>query len=168
MHGTKQILTFNKRWILWLFFIVIVQTSAAVNLDGSNVIGSAGNEHWIINAPGDYLLTYGTSIINTNSNYVILVRSSDVSIDLNGKTITGTVVPDISKPTPVDVPNRTNPSYYGIWAWGVNNVTVKNGTIMNNCIHQVWTGIKLVSSHHNTIINNYSVKKEFKRRDFHD
>ncbi|MFX0061031.1 MAG: right-handed parallel beta-helix repeat-containing protein [Candidatus Hermodarchaeota archaeon] len=43
----------------------------------------------------------------------------------------------------------------GIMETGILLKNVTNGVIMNNCIHQTHTDIKLVSSHYNQIINNY-------------
>lgn len=104
-------------------------------LDESNVVGSPGDEHWDINEPGTYILTYNQSVISTNHKYAVFIHVSNVIFDGNHKTITG---PGIG--TDLD-----GPSYYGI---RVNsggetaNVTVKNVTVSNKNFGVIYEWIR--------------------------
>jgi len=118
-------------------------SSTAISLNEANAKGTTGDLYWDIVTPGYYLLDFSPSSINTNHNYAISIKCSDVTIDGNGKTITGL--------TPGTV--ETDPSYYGIYVntnLPLTNIIIKNINISNKN-----RGIALSGCQSSSIENSY-------------
>lgn len=98
----------KKIYFVFLFFFVLFLFSPTIKVDAIN-ISSCG---YIINDPGTYFVSQDIS--QADDGICIEIRSSDVTLDCQGKLLTG-------RP---DVPGEN--SGIGIKASNVNNVEVKN------------------------------------------
>ena len=112
--------TIMKSFFSALFFIVMmsvltVDPKIALAYDGRTELSSADEVPIVISQPGSYVLTSNLSVTMVDIQAIIVI-CNDVTIDLNGFTISG--------------PNSTENLYgCGIFAVGRETVTIQNGKI---------------------------------------
>jgi parallel beta-helix repeat protein len=94
--------------------LLIPDVTGTVILNDTNLQGTAGSQHWVINSPGDYFINVSSGALITSNQYAILIRASDVNLDGNNITL-----------------HNSGSGSYGVWAQNgvLNNINVKNFSI---------------------------------------
>jgi parallel beta-helix repeat protein len=122
--------------VLSIMMIIILSWGSPVcgqttDLNEGNAKGSAGYQYWDIQAPGTYRLNFSGTEFTTNHQYAIRIFVSNVTLDGNGKTITG---PGIG--TIVD-----GPSFYGVRVNGGGEIVPQNVTVQNVIVEKKGVGV---------------------------
>jgi parallel beta-helix repeat protein len=114
---------------LALSFLVSAGCAVTI-LDESNLQGTTGSKYWQITAPGEYVTSLPGQQLSTNNNYAIWILASDVILDGNGLTITGSGIPE----------NPGSNSGYGIRVVNGHNITIKNFIVMKKYYGLIFDG----------------------------
>jgi len=119
------------KFTIWALLFTILIPFSVHGMDGQIEITQMPSTIFpiIIYQPGDYILT--TNIVVSDPNvYGIQINADDVTLDLNGHTITG--------------PGEVNgPKSIGIYASDKNNIAVMNGTV-----EKFFQGLNLCCAYH--------------------
>src|SRR5438034_4706977 len=118
---------YSRRYASFIASLAMMMVQAAfadTPLNSNNWLGSAGAHYWNITTAGAYYVDIPETVFSTSNDYAIRVSASNVTIDGNGKTITGPGAPSTSG----------GPGTYGIRVNGgqpITNVNIKNLIVSN-------------------------------------
>jgi len=135
----------------WLFACLLVSVLLCLQVASAQTPISSCKD---INSPGYYYLTQNLIGLKSGANYCIKISASNVVLDGNGHSLTGsgTEYYDgvyVDSASNITVKNLMVSGYStGISLWYVNNSTITNVTAINNK-----EGVYLYSSSYNTIAN---------------
>ena len=123
---------FNALFFIVMMSVLTFDPKIALAYDGRTELSSADEVPIVLSQPGSYVLTSNLSVTMVDIQAIIVI-CNDVTIDLNGFTISG--------------PNSTENLYgCGIFAVGRETVTIQNGRIWGFAI-----GINLSRDYENNI-----------------